>query len=313
MWTGPPPAKSSEGSWEHSQQGLSRGGASDSVTYVEQPPVGVPRPARDGAVHNRRPEEAKHNRRHDAAALKGAAHQDLHGARAEQQLVEAEQDVGEVGAADRRARHDAAQQKVAQVADEGARRLGVGQRVAPEHPLDRDRGRHHEALEEQRQRRLAPRQAAVEEADARDDEPHEARAKGNVHGVVLEPGKGRVDVHLERVSAPGVVGVDGGLGRQRVLVDVHVCRDGGLGGGATYSLGLSVLAGGQHARDGRHVDGQQECRRSSRTLRLHAEMTKRGFQGAGAPCPYVRELPSSSPGTSPPSHLSYQSAHPQSG
>lgn len=239
MWTGPPPAKSSEGSWEGDgrQQGISRSGASGSITYVEQPPVGVPRPARDGAVHNRRPEEAKHNRRHDAAALKRAAHQDLHGARAEQQLVEAKQNVGEVGAADRRARHDAAQQKVAQVADEGARRLGVGQRVAPEHPLDRDRARHHEALEEQRQRRLAPRQAAVEEADARDDEPYEARTKGNVHGVVLEPGKGRVDVYLERVSAPGVVGVDGGLGGQRgVLVGASAATvDLGAGGRLTAS------------------------------------------------------------------------------
>lgn len=53
------------------------------ITYVEEPAVGVPGPASNGAVDDGSPAEAKQNRRDDATTLKGATNQDLNGASAD--------------------------------------------------------------------------------------------------------------------------------------------------------------------------------------------------------------------------------------
>lgn len=104
-----------------------------------------------------------------------------------------------------------AQPEVGQVADKGARGAAVGQRVAPEHPLERDDGADHERLEQQRQRRRAPRQAAVQQADARQDRPHDEGAGDQVRVVPLVAGVLGVHVGLEGVAARGHGFVETGL------------------------------------------------------------------------------------------------------
>lgn len=174
---------------------------------VVQPAVGVPRPARDGAVDNGGPQEREDERGHDAAALEGAADDDLHGARAEEQLVQAEDDLGQQRGAGRGRDLHVPQPEVGQVADEGVRRARVRQRVAPEHPLEGRDGHDHEGLEEEGQRGLAAREAAVEQADARDDHEDQARADHQPHVVEFEPGVDGVDVDGGGVAALGVGGV----------------------------------------------------------------------------------------------------------
>ena len=64
---------------------------------IEQPPVGVPGPVRDWAVHECGPPEAEDQRRDDSASFKGAA-DNYHGcAGAEEHFVEAEDNFGEDG------------------------------------------------------------------------------------------------------------------------------------------------------------------------------------------------------------------------
>ena len=64
---------------------------------VVEPAVGVPGPAGDGAVDDCRPQEAEDEGGHDAAAFEGAADDELHGDSAEEELVQAEDDFGDVG------------------------------------------------------------------------------------------------------------------------------------------------------------------------------------------------------------------------
>lgn len=51
--------------------------------------------------------------------------------------------------------------------------MAKGQRVAPKEPLEADDSNAHHGQPDERQGRLAPRKAAVEEAHAGDHEQHE--------------------------------------------------------------------------------------------------------------------------------------------
>lgn len=115
---------------------------------VVEPAVRIPRPAGDGAVHNSSPAESKDKRRQDTATLKATANDDLHGAGAEEHLVEAEDDLGDDGATARRCGHDVLHAEIRHVANEGTGRARVGERVAPEHPLERRHRGYQEGLEE---------------------------------------------------------------------------------------------------------------------------------------------------------------------
>lgn len=168
-----------------------------------QPAAGVPGPAGDGAVDDGGPPEAEDERGHDAAALKGAAHHDLHRAGAEEELVQAEDDVRDGGVADARGGDDVLQAEVGEVADKGARGAAVGQGEAPEHPLEGGHGGDHEGLEEEGEGGLATGHAAVQEADARDDEPYDEAAEDEVGVVVFVAHVLGVDVHGQRVAAVG--------------------------------------------------------------------------------------------------------------
>ena len=64
---------------------------------VVEPAVGVPGPAGDGAVDDCRPQEPENEGGHDAAAFEGAADDELDGDGAEEELVQAEDDFGDVG------------------------------------------------------------------------------------------------------------------------------------------------------------------------------------------------------------------------
>lgn len=63
---------------------------------VEEPAIGIPCPAGNRAVDDSRPQEAKHKRRHDTSTLEATTNHNLNGASAEHELVEAEDDLGDV-------------------------------------------------------------------------------------------------------------------------------------------------------------------------------------------------------------------------
>lgn len=170
---------------------------------VVQPAVGVPRPASNGAVHDSSPEEPEDKGRDDASALEGTTDHDLHGAGAEEELVEAECDIRDRGVANRGGRHNVAQAEVGKVTDEGARRAAIRQREAPEHPLERDDRGDHKGLEEEGERGFPAGETSVEKTDSGDDQPHDEAAEDQVRVVVLEAHVLGVHVHLERVAARG--------------------------------------------------------------------------------------------------------------
>lgn len=124
---------------------------------VVEPAVGVPGPAGDWTVDYRRPAKAKDQGRQDTTAFEGAADDDLHRAGAEEQLVEAEDDLGDVRATGGWCSGDVHEAEVFEVADEGVGGAAVGQAVAPEHPLEGCDGCDHDGLEEQAQGALAAR------------------------------------------------------------------------------------------------------------------------------------------------------------
>ena len=95
----------------------------------------------------------------------------------EHALVETEEDVGDLGAADAGLAQHLHETKVGEVSDVGAAGVGEAERVAPEEPLEARDGDRHQRQPYERQRRLATGQAAVEEADARDHEQHEGRRR----------------------------------------------------------------------------------------------------------------------------------------
>ena len=63
---------------------------------IVKPAIRIPCPAGDRAVHDCGPEKAKNQRREDTTTLKGASNDDLYCACAEQQLVQTEDDLGDV-------------------------------------------------------------------------------------------------------------------------------------------------------------------------------------------------------------------------
>lgn len=66
------------------------------------------------------------------------------------------------------------QAKVGQASNKGTTISREGQAEAPELPLEADYGHDSKTLEDHGERRLAPRHATVQQADARDDEEDEA-------------------------------------------------------------------------------------------------------------------------------------------
>lgn len=70
----------------------------------------------------------------------------------EHALVQAEQDVGQLGAAHAGLAQHLHQSKVGKVTDEGASRVGEGERVAPEEPLESSHGDRDQRQPNQRQR-----------------------------------------------------------------------------------------------------------------------------------------------------------------
>lgn len=103
---------------------------------VEEPSIGVPSPACDGAVHDSGPQEGEDERWNNTAAFEGTTDDDLHGAGTEEKLVEAEDDFRNDGGTRRRGSHDILHAEVVQVTDESTGSTRVGERVSPEHPLE---------------------------------------------------------------------------------------------------------------------------------------------------------------------------------
>lgn len=123
--------------------------------HPERPTGGVPRPAGDGVVDERRPDEHEGDgRQHPAPLCRGADGQ-RYRQRRQHTLVHGEEEVRDAVAPDGGTRQDALETGVAQVADEGVGRPREGQRVAPHEPLHRRHGQRQDGEEHQREGRLA--------------------------------------------------------------------------------------------------------------------------------------------------------------
>ena len=62
---------------------------------IEQPTIGVPSPASDGAVYDSRPAEGKDERRQDTSTFEASTCDEHHSTSTEQHLVETEDYFGE--------------------------------------------------------------------------------------------------------------------------------------------------------------------------------------------------------------------------
>ena len=89
------------------------------LRQVEKPSVRVPGPGGNWAVDDGSPAEGKDQTGQDATALKRTSDQDLDGDSAEEQLVKAEDDLGDVCVARRWRCRDIPETEVGHVADEG--------------------------------------------------------------------------------------------------------------------------------------------------------------------------------------------------
>ena len=107
---------------------------------VEQPAIGVPGPASNRAVYDGSPEEAEDKGWQDTTTLERSTDNDLDGTGAEEELVQAEDDLGKIGRAGRRSNPDIAHTKIGHVTNEGTSSARVSESVAPEHPLEGGHG-----------------------------------------------------------------------------------------------------------------------------------------------------------------------------
>lgn len=112
-------------------------------TEFKGPAVGIPGPVGDGVVDDGSPDEDKdEGGQHTATVGDGA---DSEGGRnsGEHALVQTEEQVGYLGAADAGLAQHLHEAEVGEVTDEGAARVAEGQGVAPEEPLEADDGDAH--------------------------------------------------------------------------------------------------------------------------------------------------------------------------
>lgn len=187
---------------------------------LEGPAVGVPGPVGDGVVDDGGPDEDEDDAGQHATAVSSSTNGQSGGNGGEHALVQAEEQIGDLGAADGGLREGLDQRKVGQITNEGAAGVGERQGISPEEPLEADDCYAHHGEPDERECRLATGQARVEEADTGD---HEQDQGGRGH----DPGE----------VAAGVVDVE--VGGQRVAAGVSDT------GSAVVDL----------ERTGRHVGG----------------------------------------------------------
>lgn len=105
---------------------------------LEGPAVCIPRPVGNRVVDDRRPDEDKNKGRQHAAAVGDCADGKSWRDGGEHALVQAEQQVRDLGAADAGLAQDLHEAEVGQVTDEGAASVTKGKRITPEEPLETD-------------------------------------------------------------------------------------------------------------------------------------------------------------------------------
>lgn len=96
---------------------------------IVKPSVGVPGPARDWTINNSRPQEAENQGWNNSAALERAADQDLNSRGAEEKLIEAEYNLGQVRGPRRRSSLDSHHAKVLHRANERTGITSICERV----------------------------------------------------------------------------------------------------------------------------------------------------------------------------------------
>lgn len=105
---------------------------------VIQPAAAVPGPAGDGAVNDGGPPETEEQRRDDTTALESTTNHDHDCADAEEQLIQAKDNLGKIGATRGRCSRNILKTEVCEISDEWAGCSRIGKRITPEHPLEGD-------------------------------------------------------------------------------------------------------------------------------------------------------------------------------
>lgn len=144
-------------------------------TVLETPAVGVPHPVSERAVDEGGPAEDEDHARNDATALGNGTDREGTSDSAEHHLVEGVKEGGDERRSDRGGAPDLHETKVLEITDEGvAGRLGEGERVTPEIPLEDDDGEGHHDDPEHGEGGFSAGETRVEKGDAGDHEEDEA-------------------------------------------------------------------------------------------------------------------------------------------
>lgn len=128
------------------------------------PPGRVPCPAGNGVIDNGGPNEHEDDARQHATALSDGAYGEGHGDCTKHALIDGEQEVRDAARAHRGLREDVLEAKVGEVADEEARGVREGKRVAPEEPLKGGHRRSHDRQPYQGKGGFSSGQARVKES-----------------------------------------------------------------------------------------------------------------------------------------------------
>jgi len=134
--------------------------------HLIRPPRGIPRPARNGIVNHRRPDEHEYHAGQHPPPLGDGAGGQRDGNGREHALVDGEEQIGDSVGSDGGVRKHVDEAEVRQVTNVRAGGPRKGQGVAPEEPLEGCDGCGHYGEPDQGQGGFAAGEARVEEAVA---------------------------------------------------------------------------------------------------------------------------------------------------
>src|SRR6266511_5397453 len=103
---------------------------------IKQPAIGIPDPASNRAIDNRRPKEPEDERRNNTSTLERATDDDFDRACTEQHLIETEDNIRDIWGSNRRSSANIHHSKVRHIADERSCGTGVRKGEPPKHPLE---------------------------------------------------------------------------------------------------------------------------------------------------------------------------------
>ena len=194
------------------------------AAHLVDPAGGIPGPAGDGVVDDGGPDEHEDDAGKHAASVRccsdgqgrsgrvsSATITSHHGPSvcsrngSEHALIDGKEQIRNLWTSHGRMCQNVSEADVVEVPNVLARAMRKRQRVSPEEPLERHNRGGHQRQPDQRESRLPPGKAGVEEADARDHEQDQRRRSDDPCEVA--GGVEDIQVIVQRVPSTGVIGV----------------------------------------------------------------------------------------------------------